>query len=311
MDIPDFDPALLMNWEHDDDSAHMAGAATPAPPAIAARRHPLAMTSRASCPPYATTGAAARPIAREDGGGASAPGAVPAPPAAGSPPPAAYPLLTPAHPRSPHPSPRSYLASHAGPAAVPAAAAAVPGPSPDGADAAATARNAAWSTHLSALTSNFLACGAAARPGGATGLHSHVPAPRHFGTAVNGFHPQVNARRNPVPPLPSRGGRGAAVAAATTVHGNILPGAPMRPRRPAPRPPPPRPVVDSRGVHGAAPSVVSGRSGPAPGSATRERNTREQARAKKISELIDELRNAMQQGGWQEEVKSKYQTLDQ
>lgn len=44
-------------------------------------------------------------------------------------------------------------------------------------------------------------------------------------------------------------------------------------------------------------------------SKTTERNEREQQRAQKITELIDKLRNTMEQGGWEVEMKSKYQVL--
>eukprot|EP00986_Skeletonema_menzelii_P000521 scaffold157_cov204-Skeletonema_menzelii.AAC.3 len=44
---------------------------------------------------------------------------------------------------------------------------------------------------------------------------------------------------------------------------------------------------------------------------SRERNNREQLRAQKITQLISELRENMEKGGWQEEMKSKYQTLSQ
>jgi hypothetical protein len=45
--------------------------------------------------------------------------------------------------------------------------------------------------------------------------------------------------------------------------------------------------------------------------AAKERNEREQVRAKKITQLIDELRVNMQKEGWKEEMKSKYDTLSQ
>ncbi len=44
---------------------------------------------------------------------------------------------------------------------------------------------------------------------------------------------------------------------------------------------------------------------------SRDRNEREQVRAKKITQLITELRDNMQGGGWREEMKSKYQVLSQ
>ena len=42
---------------------------------------------------------------------------------------------------------------------------------------------------------------------------------------------------------------------------------------------------------------------------TTERNEKEQQRAQKITVLIDKLRNTMEQGGWEVEMKSKYQVL--
>ena len=44
---------------------------------------------------------------------------------------------------------------------------------------------------------------------------------------------------------------------------------------------------------------------------SRDRNEREQVRAKKITQLITELRDNMQGGGWRVEMKSKYQVLSQ
>jgi hypothetical protein len=45
--------------------------------------------------------------------------------------------------------------------------------------------------------------------------------------------------------------------------------------------------------------------------AAKERNEREQIRAKKITQLIHEMRANMQKEGWKEEMKSKYETLSQ
>jgi hypothetical protein len=44
---------------------------------------------------------------------------------------------------------------------------------------------------------------------------------------------------------------------------------------------------------------------------SRERNEREQVRAKKITQLITDLRSEMHSGGWRVEMKSKYQVLSQ
>mmetsp|Transcript_25514 Transcript_25514/g.42433 ORF Transcript_25514/g.42433 Transcript_25514/m.42433 type:complete len:777 (-) Transcript_25514:101-2431(-) len=91
----------------------------------------------------------------------------------------------------------------------------------------------------------------------------------HYGMAVNGFHPQLNAQMNPVLPLAS--GSGSAY------------------------PPGMVQLIDAR-------SKKKNRSG-------RERNEREQKRAQKITELIEELRMGMEDGGWKVEMKSKYHTL--
>jgi hypothetical protein len=87
----------------------------------------------------------------------------------------------------------------------------------------------------------------------------------HYGMAVNGFHPQLNAQANPIVPL-----------------SGALPAGAVR-------------LIDGR-------SRRKGRTG-------KERNEREQKRAQKITELIDELRTSMENGGWEVEDKSKYHTL--
>lgn len=93
----------------------------------------------------------------------------------------------------------------------------------------------------------------------------------HYGMAVNGFHPQLNAQMNPVLPLAGSAGGSAAY------------------------PPGMVQLIDAR-------SKKKNRSG-------RERNEREQKRAQKITELIEELRMGMEDGGWKVEMKSKYHTL--
>jgi hypothetical protein len=96
----------------------------------------------------------------------------------------------------------------------------------------------------------------------------------HYGMAVNGFHPQLNAQMNPVMPL---GGVGSNSSIA------------------APYPPGAVQLIDAR-------SRKKDRTG-------RQRNEREQKRAQKITELIEELRMGMEDGGWKVEMKSKYHTL--
>lgn len=146
----------------------------------------------------------------------------------------------------------------------------------------------------------------------------------HYGMAVNGFHPQVNAQDNPILPLnTSRSGTnnntaehhyllptnaqlsGATMTASnnsvhhynTTNHHHINM--------------PPVKLVDGRHVQrgnkddGGAVNITSGGGG----KGGKERNEREQKRAKKITELIETLRLSMQKGGWRIEMKSKYQTL--
>ena len=89
----------------------------------------------------------------------------------------------------------------------------------------------------------------------------------HYGMAVNGFHPQLNAQMNPV----STG----ALSMPSYAAGSI--------------------------------KLIDGRSNKP--KAGRERNEREQKRAQKITELIEDLRLSMEKGGWKVEMKSKYHTL--
>ena len=89
----------------------------------------------------------------------------------------------------------------------------------------------------------------------------------HYGMAVNGFHPQLNAQMNPV----STGTSSMPSYAAGSVK------------------------------------LIDGRSNKP--KAGRERNEREQKRAQKITELIEDLRLSMEKGGWKVEMRSKYHTL--
>lgn len=155
----------------------------------------------------------------------------------------------------------------------------------------------------------------------------------HYGMAINGFHPQVNASVNPVLPLtnmmpapgiPSTGATGYGSRAGTASPGTV------------------KTSNAGKSTSGSAaplsmynqqsPSLQSSSSQPQPQQsfpqptwlyssqkqqqqqltkAAKERNEREQIRAKKITQLIDELRVNMQKEGWKEEMKSKYETLSQ
>ena len=103
----------------------------------------------------------------------------------------------------------------------------------------------------------------------------HDPNSYHYGETVNGFHPHQYQ-------LPF----GATAAAATG-------GSP-------PRPPhnglPPQ-LIDAR--HGNYCKSKNGQ----------VKNEREQKRAQKITELIEQLRLQMEEGGWQVEARSKFHTL--
>lgn len=156
----------------------------------------------------------------------------------------------------------------------------------------------------------------------------------HYGMAINGFHPQVNAQVNPVLPMPS------ATIVIQSGGSNVSPGNSSGGTA----------TVKSSNTRGGKSGTSQGGSGAsgdtananaavstiAPTSqqhqhphlcqrlqqrqqllqskareATRERNEREQMRAKKITQLIEELRMNMQKEGWKEEMKSKYETLSQ
>lgn len=91
----------------------------------------------------------------------------------------------------------------------------------------------------------------------------------HYGVAVNGFHPQINGQTNP---------------ARANMLGTVGP----KRHKPTVQ------LIDAR--HN---NRKSGRI----------KNEREQRRAQKITELIDQLRGEMETGGWKIEVKSKFHTL--
>jgi len=125
--------------------------------------------------------------------------------------------------------------------------------------------------------------------------------PGHYGVTVNGFHPQVNARVNPVvgvkyAPLPSVGGSSIA---QSSLGPSLGLNQSMVRHQPA--------VVSS--VSSAGRNNQSGSSSHARSSL--ERNQREAERAQKITRLITDIKVSMEEGGWKEEMKSKYQTLSQ
>jgi hypothetical protein len=91
----------------------------------------------------------------------------------------------------------------------------------------------------------------------------------HYGMAVNGFHPQLNVATDPIRPL----SRDQPI---------LPPGVNVK-------------LLDSR--HKKKRGVGT------------ERNEREQKRAQKITELIEQIRVSMEDGGWKVEMKSKYHTL--
>lgn len=97
----------------------------------------------------------------------------------------------------------------------------------------------------------------------------------HYGMAVNGFHPQLNAQANPSIQPTTKISNGSGTSPTSPDHVVLL---------------------DGRHKN----KIRQGN----------ERNEREQQRAQKITELIDRLRMTMVNGGWKKnEMKSKYQTL--
>ena len=114
----------------------------------------------------------------------------------------------------------------------------------------------------------------------------------HYGMAINGFHPQVNAIVNPVV-LPLNGSiptHSVPARAGTTSPGT---------------------VKTSNAGKSTGGSSISKASKQKDKKASNERNEREQMRAKKITQLIHEIRSNMEAEGWKEEMKSKYETLSQ
>jgi len=100
----------------------------------------------------------------------------------------------------------------------------------------------------------------------------------HYGMAVNGFHPQLNAQANPpIQPTTKTHNSSSSSSSSHNTPENVV-------------------LLDGRHKN----KIRQGN----------ERNEREQQRAQKITELIDKLRLTMVNGGWKNnEMKSKYQTL--
>ena len=112
----------------------------------------------------------------------------------------------------------------------------------------------------------------------------------HYGVAVNGFHPQLNAQLNPAAAGNMQqqqqqqhvvGASGSVTASSTCGSRHNQAGASVQ-------------LIDAR--------HSNRKSG-------RIKNEREQRRAQKITELIDQLREKMETGGWKVEMKSKFHTL--
>jgi len=104
----------------------------------------------------------------------------------------------------------------------------------------------------------------------------HDPNSYHYGETVNGFHP--HQYQLPFGANPAAGVAGAGVP-------------------PSVRPSPPPQLIDAR--HGNYRKNKGGQ----------VKNEREQKRAQKITELIEQLRLQMEKGGWQVEARSKFHTL--
>jgi hypothetical protein len=136
----------------------------------------------------------------------------------------------------------------------------------------------------------------------------------HYGMAINGFHPQVNAIVNPVLPLNGTAAHGTVPRAGTTSPGTVKTSnagksatgnvailsmySTQNPQQPAPQP----------SLQGKPESKQQKQKDK---KAANERNEREQMRAKKITQLIHEIKSNMEAEGWKEEMKSKYETLSQ
>lgn len=102
----------------------------------------------------------------------------------------------------------------------------------------------------------------------------HDPNSYHYGETVKGFHPQQLLNQQQAMTLRAKG-------------------------LPSQIPPAPVQLIDAR--HNGNRRNPSGR----------VKNEREQKRAQKITELIEQLRINMEQGGWKVEMRSKFYTLSQ
>lgn len=165
-----------------------------------------------------------------------------------------------------------------------------------------------YSSLLPTATASISSDGTSANPFQCTPLNSafgtNFQQINHYGMAINGFHPQVNAIVNPVLPLnstappPARAGTTSpgtvktSNAGKSTTTGNT-------PLTAYSQQKPPTWSLDVK------------QQKPKDKKATSERNEREQMRAKKITQLIYEIRSNMEAEGWKEEMKSKYETLSQ
>ena len=110
----------------------------------------------------------------------------------------------------------------------------------------------------------------------------HDPNSYHYGETVNGFHPHQYQL-----PLEAAANSNTVSSSNTANNNNSM----VLPTRPPPK------LIDAR--HG------KGRNG----KGGQVKNEREQKRAQKITELIEELRLQMEDGGWQVEARSKFHTL--
>lgn len=239
------------------------------------RNHPLAMTSMASCPPYANAAPTAAPSTSSSGQRIALE-------------PSGLQSLMSQQPQQQQAQQQLALATSFNAANNNNNNASSGDSSSNNITASTLSYNSPYSNHLRELTANF---------------RNNPNVSVHYGMAVNGFHPQVNARVNPVFPLSNNGGIGGATTNAATRQTTLAGGA----------------GNTSSGTKNSRKQARGNTNATtaAPGAASthtrnsRERNNREQVRAQKITQLISELRENMEKGGWQQEMKSKYQTLSQ
>jgi hypothetical protein len=120
----------------------------------------------------------------------------------------------------------------------------------------------------------------------------HDPNSYHYGETVNGFHPQQLLNSANLRELTT--GTSGALASGTTSSTNPVDGISSYSEHHHRIPPQ---LIDAR--HG---NIRKSRDG-------QVKNEREQKRAQKITELIEQLRLQMEDGGWQVEARSKFHTL--